>query len=94
MQYDAMYHISLLNFVFANTESLDELSQLASALFSPIVNRGRDPLPLLPEHPFGPNEKGVIILIIIFCCVSHVFSRPLSLSRPLWLFMDWRYHSH
>lgn len=71
-----MYHISLLKFVFANTESLDELSQLASTLFSPIANRGRDPLPLIPEHPFGLNEKGVITLIIILVVYLTSFPDP------------------
>ena len=40
-------------------ESLDELSDMVSRLFSDIPNRGVDPLPAIPDHPFGPNEKGV-----------------------------------
>lgn len=40
-------------------ESLDDLSELAAKMFSPIPNRGRDPLPMIDEHPFGPEEKGV-----------------------------------
>ena len=40
-------------------ESLDELADLANALFSPISNRGRDPVPMINDHPFGPAEKGV-----------------------------------
>lgn len=42
-----------------HTESLDELSQLANNLFSPIPNRGREPLPMINDHPFGSEEKGV-----------------------------------
>lgn len=86
MEYDAVYHISLLKFVFANTESLDELSQLASTLFSPITNRGRDPLPLLPEHPFGPNEKGVINLIIIFVMYLTSFFQTLVSVKTIMAF--------
>ena len=40
-------------------ESLDELSDMVSRLFSDIPNRGVEPLPAIPDHPFGPNEKGV-----------------------------------
>jgi len=40
-------------------ESLDELSDMVSRLFSDIPNRGVEPLPAILDHPFGPNEKGV-----------------------------------
>ena len=40
-------------------ESLDELSDMVSRLFSDIQNRGVEPLPAIPDHPFGQNEKGV-----------------------------------
>jgi insulysin len=41
------------------TEPLDELAGLTSKLFSPVKNRGREPIPMINEHPFGPNERGV-----------------------------------
>lgn len=40
-------------------ESLDELSTIVSQLFSPIPNRGLSALPMINQHPFGPNEMGV-----------------------------------
>lgn len=40
-------------------DPLDRLSDLAANLFSPIPNRGQVPLPSIPDHPFGPDEKGV-----------------------------------
>jgi insulysin len=40
-------------------EPLDELVSMVSTLFSPILNRGREPLPMIEEHPFGQNEIGV-----------------------------------
>jgi len=51
----------LSDFTFINNllESLDELADLAATLFSPIPNRGRDALPMINEHPFGPDQKGV-----------------------------------
>ena len=50
---------SLLPFSFNLVDSLDRLSDLAVNLFSPIPNRGQTPLPSIPDHPFGPDEKGV-----------------------------------
>jgi hypothetical protein len=40
-------------------DPLDHLADLAADLFSPIPNRGQIPLPSIPDHPFGPDEKGV-----------------------------------
>lgn len=42
-------------------ESLDELTDLAVKFFSPIANRGQAPAPVIPQHPFGENERGVCI---------------------------------
>jgi insulysin len=50
------------------TDSLDHLSELVSNLFSPIPNRGRDPLPSIPDHPFGPDEKGVRLIFTTHLC--------------------------
>ena len=44
---------------FPEGESLDDLADLAASLFSPIPNRGCEPLPMINDHPFGPGEKGV-----------------------------------
>lgn len=46
-------------FLMISTESLDELSNLVASLFSPIQNRGQDPLPMINDHPFGHNETKV-----------------------------------
>lgn len=40
-------------------ESIEELTPLVVKLFSPILNRGRDPLPIIAEHPYGENEYKV-----------------------------------
>src|SRR6266478_5289116 len=40
-------------------DPLDHLSDLAANLFSPIPNYGQNPLPSIPDHPFGLEEKGV-----------------------------------
>lgn len=41
------------------TESLDELSDMVSRHFSPVQKRREDHLPIINDHPFGPNEMGV-----------------------------------
>ena len=44
----------------ANLEDpLDHLADLVADLFSPIRNLGQNPLPSIPDHPFGADEKGV-----------------------------------
>ena len=48
-------------------ESLDELSDMVATLFSPIPNRGKEPLHLISEHPFGPNEMGVSGMTLYNC---------------------------
>ena len=40
-------------------ESLDDLTEIVTTLFSPILNRGKEALPMIKEHPFGVDEKGV-----------------------------------
>jgi hypothetical protein len=40
-------------------ESLDDLTEIVMTLFSPIPNRGQEALPMIKEHPFGVDEKGV-----------------------------------
>ncbi|OCH85237.1 LuxS/MPP-like metallohydrolase [Obba rivulosa] len=44
-------------------ESLDELTDVVAPLFSPIVNRGLDPRPIIKEPFWGPSEMGTIIYI-------------------------------
>lgn len=46
-------------FMTCAVEPLDELADMVSTLFSPIKNRGQDPLPVIPDHPFGQKEMGV-----------------------------------
>jgi hypothetical protein len=55
--YSNLFHVYL-------ADSLDCLSELAATLFSPIPNRGQVPLPSIPDHPFGPEEKGVRFALI------------------------------
>jgi len=36
-----------------------------ATLFSPIQNRGKESLPRNDDHPFGSNEKGVSVSIVV-----------------------------
>jgi insulysin len=68
-------------------ESLDELADLVSTLFSPIPNRQVDPLPMFYDHPFGPNEKGTLISVQTIMSM-HV----LEISIPLeYQGFNWRH---
>lgn len=42
-----------------NPESLDDLTNMAATMFSPISNIGSNPAPVIPDHPFGPDERSV-----------------------------------
>ncbi|RXW22316.1 hypothetical protein EST38_g3526 [Candolleomyces aberdarensis] len=57
------YCASRMRLCIIGKESLDELSSLASSLFSPIPNRGVDPLPMINDHPFGADEKGTLVSV-------------------------------
>ena len=54
-----------------SSEPLDEMSQLVSKLFSPIVNKQLDPLPMIHDHPFGPNEMGVSGIRLVYIHPTH-----------------------
>ena len=51
---DSIYLLKLLEL-----ESLDDLTEIVTTLFSPIPNRDQEALPMIKEHPFGVDEKGV-----------------------------------
>jgi secreted Zn-dependent insulinase-like peptidase len=68
-------------------DSLDRLSDLAVNLFSPIPNRGQTPLPSIPDHPFGPDEKGTLVHIqTIMDFHAMEISFPIDEQIPQWRF--------
>ena len=75
-------------------EPLDELSDMVSKLFADIPNRGVDPLPAVPDHPFGPNEKGVSQERHSFLDIAHFCNRPWWLYKQSCPSMPSRCHSH
>ncbi|KAG6851274.1 hypothetical protein H0H93_011710 [Arthromyces matolae] len=83
------YCASRMRLCVIGRESLDELSELTSTLFSPILNRGRDALPMIPDHPFGPNEKGTVMS---FHALEISF--PLEYQPPLWKHKPANFLSH
>lgn len=58
----------VMSFIKSPSESPQYLANMVSRLFSPIPNRGQDPLPVIHEHPFGPNEMGVSHIFFFFSC--------------------------
>ncbi|KAH7923541.1 hypothetical protein BV22DRAFT_1015236 [Leucogyrophana mollusca] len=66
-------------------ETLDELADLVSTLFSPVPNRGQDPLPMINDHPFGPNESGTLVSVQTIMAFHAVeISFPLEYQPPSW----------
>ncbi|KAG6814549.1 hypothetical protein H0H92_000076 [Tricholoma furcatifolium] len=89
------YCASRMRLCIIGKESLDELSQLTSTLFSPIPNRGRDALPMIPDHPFGPNEKGTLVSVqTVMSFHALEISFPLDWQPPLWKHKPAHFLSH
>ncbi|KAH9945848.1 Metalloenzyme, LuxS/M16 peptidase-like protein [Epithele typhae] len=66
-------------------ESLDELAAMVAKLFSPIPNRGREPLHMIPDHPFGPNEMGTLVSVhTIMAFHALEISFPIPYLPPYW----------
>lgn len=79
------YCASRMRLCIIGKESLDELSELASSLFSPILNRGQDPLPMIEDHPFGENEKGTLVSVqTVMAFHAMEISFPLEYQPPFW----------
>ncbi|KAF9652907.1 hypothetical protein BDM02DRAFT_3183249 [Thelephora ganbajun] len=78
------YSANRMRLCVVGKESLDELSDMVSRLFSDIPNRGVDPLPAIPDHPFGSNEKGTMVAvqtIMSFHAVEVSFPLPYQPAR-------------
>ncbi|KIK90629.1 hypothetical protein PAXRUDRAFT_831530 [Paxillus rubicundulus Ve08.2h10] len=76
-------------------ESLDELSDMVSKYFSPILNRGQDPLPIINDHPFGPDEMGTLVSVQTIMSFHAVeISFPLAWQPPFWKYKPGHFLSH
>ncbi|KAJ8083457.1 metalloprotease [Marasmius tenuissimus] len=66
-------------------ESLDELSEIVSTLFSPVENRQRDPLPSISEGTLGSNEKGTVVFTQSVMTVHKLeIQFNLEFQAPYW----------
>ncbi|KAL1720055.1 Metalloenzyme, LuxS/M16 peptidase-like protein [Schizophyllum commune] len=89
------YCASRMRVCVLGKESLDELSDLVSTNFSPIPNRGRDPLPTIPDHPFGSDEKGTLVSVkTIMSFHALEISFPLEDQADLWRYKPANFLSH
>ncbi|EMD38222.1 hypothetical protein CERSUDRAFT_82469 [Gelatoporia subvermispora B] len=76
-------------------ESLDELADMVAKMFSPIPNRGRDRLPMINDHPFGPEEKGKLVsaqTVMAFHALEVSF--PLPYQPPYWKYQPGHFLAH
>jgi insulysin len=89
------YCASRMRLAIVGKESLEELANLANTLFSPIPNRGRDALPMIYEHPFGPEQKGTLISVQTIMAFHAVeISFPLEYQPPFWRYKPINFISH
>ncbi|KAG1891434.1 Metalloenzyme, LuxS/M16 peptidase-like protein [Suillus subluteus] len=76
-------------------EPLDALADMVSTLFTPIKNREQDPLPVIPDHPFGPNEMGTLVSVQTVKAFHAIeISFPLVWQSPLWRYKPAHFISH
>ncbi|KAI0748561.1 Metalloenzyme, LuxS/M16 peptidase-like protein [Daedaleopsis nitida] len=76
-------------------ESLDELSEMVATLFSPIPNRGKEPLHLISQHPFGPNEMGTVVSVqTVMSFHALEISFPLPHIPPYWRYKPSGFLAH
>ncbi|KIY63428.1 insulin-degrading enzyme [Cylindrobasidium torrendii FP15055 ss-10] len=89
------YCASRMHLCVLGKESLDELSELTSTLFSPIKNRGADPLPRVSEPPTGQNEHGTLVSVQTIMAM-HVLelSFGLEYQEDLWRHKPAHFISH
>ncbi|KAJ3510226.1 hypothetical protein NLJ89_g4805 [Agrocybe chaxingu] len=89
------YCANRMRLCIVGKESLDELSVLAVTLFSPIANRGREALPMIHEHPFGPAEKGTLVSVqTVMAFHALEISFPLEYQPPFWKHKPVNFLSH
>ncbi|KAG9318652.1 Metalloenzyme, LuxS/M16 peptidase-like protein [Chiua virens] len=76
-------------------EPLDELSDMVSQHFSPILKHCQDPLPIVDDHPFGSNEMGTLVRVQTIMSFHAVeLSFPLAWQSPLWKYKPAHLLSH
>ncbi|KAH8099586.1 Metalloenzyme, LuxS/M16 peptidase-like protein [Cristinia sonorae] len=89
------YSANRMRLCVIGKEPLDELSELVAKLFSPIVNRDIDPLPMIHDHPFGPNEKGTLISVQTVMSFHAIeISWPFPYQPPHWRHQPGHFLAH
>ncbi|KAI0362448.1 insulin-degrading enzyme [Trametes cingulata] len=89
------YCASRMRLCVVGKESLDELAEMVASLFSPIPNRGREPLHMINDHPFGPNEMGTLVSVqTIMSFHALEISFPLPYLPPLWRYKPASFLAH
>ncbi|KAJ7723946.1 Metalloenzyme, LuxS/M16 peptidase-like protein, partial [Mycena maculata] len=89
------YCASRMRLCVLGNQSLDDLAVLASTLFSPIPNRGVDPLPMVASSPVGPDQRGTLVAVqTIMTFHALEISFPLEWQAPFWRHKPMSFVSH
>ncbi|KAL5492063.1 STE23_1 [Sanghuangporus weigelae] len=79
------YCAGRMSLAIVGKESLHELTRMAATFFSPIMNRGQDPLPRVRDRPYGKNELSSVVYIKTIADVNNVaIIFPIPDQDPLW----------
>ncbi|KAK7017923.1 metalloprotease [Paramarasmius palmivorus] len=89
------YCASRMHLCVLGKDSLDSLSTMVSKLFSPIPNRGLDPLPTVNDHPFGEKEKGTVVQVQTIMNLHMMeISFPLEPQAGNWRYKPANFIAH
>ncbi|KAF8559745.1 hypothetical protein OG21DRAFT_1550390 [Imleria badia] len=89
------YCASRMNVCVIGRESLDELSDMISRHFSPVLKHREDQLPIINDHPFGPDEMDTLVRVQTIMSFHAVeLSFPLAWQSPLWKYKPGQFLSH
>ncbi|KAH8824722.1 Metalloenzyme, LuxS/M16 peptidase-like protein [Flagelloscypha sp. PMI_526] len=89
------YSASRMRLCVIGQESLEELSDLVSKLFSPISGEGNAPIPTIHEPPMGPSELGTLVRVqTIKKYQSIEITFPLEYQPKQWEYKPGSFLSH
>ncbi|KAG8217686.1 Metalloenzyme, LuxS/M16 peptidase-like protein [Butyriboletus roseoflavus] len=89
------YCASRMNVCVIGRESLDELSDMVSRHFSPVLKLRQDSPPIIHDHPFGPNEMGTLVRVQTIMSFHAVeLSFPLAWPPSFWKYKPEHLLSH
>ncbi|EJD07222.1 insulin-degrading enzyme [Fomitiporia mediterranea MF3/22] len=89
------YCAGRMKLALVGKESLDDLARFVTKYFSPVKNRGLDPLPKVPDDPYGKNELSKFVHVKTVMDLYEVdLTFPIPWQTPHWRVTPADYLAH